>query len=169
VQVAASNRLDSMVQRQLAKRIKDARHCDWQPGVGLLRHVAAMLPPTATPEQLWSLLASGSAAAPSRAAGGGGGGGGGGVGGGSGVDVGGGSSGGGGGGGEAEGPAAGVSTPPAAPTEPGAFGGRSLLVGLHTCGDLACTMLRVFHSGVPDPNPSPHPHPSPCPKISPRI
>ena len=77
--------------------------------------------------------------------------------------------GGGGGGGEAEGPAAGVSTPPAAPTEPGAFGGRSLLVGLHTCGDLACTMLRVFHSGVPDPNPSPHPHPSPCPKISPRI
>ena len=71
MQVAASNRLDSMVQRQLAKRIKDARRCDWQPGVGLLRHVAAMLPPTATPEQLWSLLASGSAAAPSRTAGGG--------------------------------------------------------------------------------------------------
>ena len=98
MQVAASNRLDSMVQRQLAKRLKDARRCDWQPGVGLLRHVAALLPPTATPEQLWSLLAPGSAAAPSRAAGGGGGGSGGSGGGGGGGGSGGGGGGGGGGG-----------------------------------------------------------------------
>jgi len=120
--VAASNRLDSMVQRQLAKRLKDARECAWQPGVGTLRHVAARLPPTATPERLWALLAPASAAAPSLA--------------------------GGGGSREVEGSTAAVTAPPAAPAQPGVSGGRSLLVGLHTCGDLACTMLRVFDSGA---------------------
>ena len=107
--VAASNQLDGKVRRSLAKRLKDERECAWQPGQGSLRHVAARLPPQATPQQLWAMLDKGQAV-------------------------------------PAPAPAPSTQMTPSGPGP--ATGSRVALVGLHTCGDLACTILRVFDSAA---------------------
>ncbi len=118
--VVEANRIDVNVRKKLNVRIKDGRECAWRPDVGALRHVAAHLPPQVTPDEFWAALFPRDGDAEGEGAGvaedGAGGGG---------ADV------GGAGGGALDAPAG----------RPGA----SVLVGLHVCGDLGPTMLRIFH------------------------
>lgn len=51
--------IDKKVQKKLRRRMLDERGCSWDPeGGGTLRHVAARLAPDCTPEEFWATLAS---------------------------------------------------------------------------------------------------------------
>jgi hypothetical protein len=125
--VAESRRIDQKVARQLQRRMKDSRAVAWRVGAGMIRHVTARLPADTTPEQLWGTLQASLetdevlAGQLMRRA----------------VDA-------------AlmeHGETVETTALEAHPVggEPPMAGSANALIGLHTCGDLSPTMLRVFH------------------------
>ena len=141
--VAAAAKIDAVVQSEMRKKLKDQRDCAWRPETGKLRHVAARLHSGISASAFWRAIAP---AANAEAGAGSEGGTGAGVGLGAGSRPGTGAANGGECGAAAategdESVAAGTEATSRRPA-----GGSSVLVGLHTCGDLAPTTLRVFHS-----------------------
>ncbi|KAL3893202.1 MAG: hypothetical protein SGPRY_014394, partial [Prymnesium sp.] len=126
--VTASNRIDASVQKTMQKRLDDQRSCSWVPGSGRVRHVAARLEPGITAHAFWKVVgqAEGQTQRNTEDQ----------------ADD------------QADGHAVGHAEGHAE-ADPQELPGdvrrrrqesRSVLVGLHTCGDLASTTLRVFHS-----------------------
>ena len=124
--VTEAQRIDANVQKKLHRVMKhESGRVAWQPHVGSLRHVAAWLEPDCSPDELWQVVA------------------------------------------RAKEPRCGLceTSDEATPTseQDGTIAhaadataqvatkadGAGVLVGLHTCGDLGPTMLRVFHHAGP--------------------